>query len=177
MHRSVLAFILAGTLLGANVAHAGMGTKVSSRYDPVEAANVARAGLPTVILGQASAGASADSIRALLRAPGWLGAATFESATSSTSDARLVIVFNPTNAAAAKRDICRDVAALGLDQPGSRLVIRAAFCIDDKMVTRVTAAERPLNGPDDPRLAKLMRRVVEQLFPRTSRTQFDSPGL
>jgi len=177
MNRHFLAIIFASALLGSGVAQAGMGTKVTARYDPFEAARVARVGLPTIILGEAASGLDAEAIHTLLLAPGWLGGAAFEPAVPSTSGARLVVVFNPTDPAAAKRDICRDVAALGLGQPGPRLVIRAAYCIDDEMVTRVTVAERPLDGPDDPRLANLMRRVVEQLFPQNSRSQFDSPGL
>ena len=91
--------------------------------------------------------------------------------------ARLVIIFNPSDPAAAKRDVCGDVGALGLAAPGQRLVIRAAYCIGNEMVTRVTAAERSLKGADDPRFSKLLRRVVSQLFPRNARSQFDSPGL
>lgn len=178
MQKRILATILTGAMLSAGSVQAGMGTKVSFHYDPVEAAGHARSGLPTVVLGQVAPGADADAdaIRALLRPPSWLRSATFETAAPNTPDARLVIIFNPSDPAAAKRDICGDVAALGLDEPGQRLVIRAAYCIGNEMLTRVTAAERPLKGPDDPRFRKLMRRVVNQLFPRTGRSQYDSPG-
>lgn len=171
------ATILTVAVLSAGSVQAGMGTKVSSRYDPVEVAGLARSGLPTIILGQAGQGVDESAVRDLLRPPSWLRPATFELAAPSTPGARLVIIFNPSDPAAAKRDVCGDVAGLDLGEPGQRLVIRAAYCIGNEMVTRVTAAERPLKGPDDPRFSKLMRRVVSQLFPRTARSQFDSPGI
>lgn len=177
MQKTGLATILIVAVLSAGSAQAGMGTKVSSRYDPVEVAGLARSGLPTIILGQAGPGMEETAVRDLLRAPSWLRSATFETAAPNTPGPRLVIIFNPSDPAAAKRDVCGDVSALGLDEPGPRLVIRAAYCIGNEMVTRVTAVERPVKGPDDPRFSKLMRRVVSQLFPRTARSQFDSPGL
>jgi hypothetical protein len=172
-----LATILSVAVLSAGSVQAGMGTKVSSRYDPVEVAGLARSGLPTVILGQAGQGVEASVVKDLLRPPGWLGSASFDAAAPNTPGARLVIIFNPSDPAAAKRDVCGDVAALDLDEPGQRLVIRAAYCIGNEMVTRVTAVERPIKGPDDPRFSKLLRQVVSQLFPRTGRSQFDSPGI
>lgn len=177
MQKAYLAISLAIAVLSAAGAQAGMGTKVSPRYDPVEAAGLARSGLPTVILGQAAAGANAAGVRALLRPPGWLGSATFVDAAPATASARLVILFNPGDPAAAKREVCGDVSTLSFAEPGARLVIRAAYCIGDEMVTRVTSAGRAVDGLNDPRLAKLMRQVVSQLFPRTDRSQFDSPGL
>ena len=177
MHKIGLATILTIAVLCAGSVQAGMGTKVSTRYDPVEVAGLARSGLPTIILGQAGQGVDESAVRNLLRAPSWLTSATFEAAAPNTPGARLVIIFNPSDPAAAKRDVCGDVAALGLDEPGQRLIIRAAYCIGNEMVTRVTAAERPIKGAADPRFSKLVRRVVSNLFPRTARSQFDSPGI
>lgn len=177
MLKIAFATIVSVAVLSAGSVQAGMGTKVSSRYDPVEVAGLARSGLPTIILGQAGQGVNETAVRDLLRPPSWLRSATFESAAPNTPGARLVIIFNPSDPAAAKRDVCGDIAALDLDEPGQRLVIRAAYCIGNEMVTRVTAAERPIKGSDDPRFSKLMRRVVSQLFPRTARSQFDSPGI
>ena len=177
MQKIGLATILTIAVLSAGSVQAGMGTKVTSRYDPVEVAGLARSGLPTVILGQAGQGVEESAVRDRLRAPGWLKSAKFETVAPNTPGPRLVFIFNPSDPAAAKRDVCGDVAALGLDAPGQRLVIRAAYCIGNEMVSRVTAAERPIEGPDDPRFNKLMRRVVNQLLPRTGRSQFDSPGI
>jgi hypothetical protein len=177
MSKTIVIMILAFALLGVSSVQAGMGTKVTLRYDPFEVRGMARPGIPTVILGQAADGADAGAVRALLHVPSWLGSTTFVDAGPSTSGHRLVFILNPSDPVAAKRDVCGQVGGLGLAQPGPRLTIRAAYCIGDKMVSRVTAVERPVSGPDDPRLRKLLRRIVDGLLPRTSRAQYNPPGL
>ncbi len=166
---------LAGFALTASAAQAGMGSKVTSLYDASFVTVLARAGIPTVILGNVAPGVAPEAIRAMLSPPGWIRAATFVAGQPSPKGMRLVILFNPSDPVAAKRDVCGDLSALSFGPPGGRLVVRAAFCVDSDLATRVTAAERSITGIDDPRLTKLLGRVIDMLFPAANRFTGGSP--
>lgn len=174
MKRVLGAIALAASL--STPAMAGMGSHITPRYVPNEASIAARAGMPTVILGQAGT-AEATDVLPLLRLPGWFRDGTFVAAPPATTGPRVVILLNPADPVAAKRNVCGDVSQLAFGEQGRRFVVRAAFCVGDEIRSRVTASEAPVGGADDPRLATILRRVTTLLFPGQTRFQIDPPGI
>jgi len=69
----------------------------------------------------------------------------------------------PSDPVAAKRDVCGDLFAPSFGPLGKRLVIKAAFLVDTDLAPRVTAAEHPATGIDDPIFTKLLGRVIDLL--------------
>lgn len=173
MKRTMGALALA--ILSVSPAAAGMGSYLTSHYAPSEVGIVMRSGMPTVILGQAG-DADAEDVLALLRLPGWLSDGSYVAASPATKAPRLVVLLNPTDHVAAKRDVCRDVSRLAFGDQGSRFILRAAFCSGDRIISRVTASEAPVTGADDPRLVAVLNRVTFSLFPGQTHFQVDPPG-
>lgn len=153
-----------------------MGAQVTPRYAPGEVALLAQRGMPTVVVGRVGAAAAEDVI-ALLRMPGWVPASNFVAARPSHTGTRLVILLNPADPVAAKRHVCRDPAALSFNGQATRLVIRAAFCDGERILTRVTANETPLSGAEDPHLSWILSQVLSLTFPQSTRFEIDAPGL
>ncbi len=153
---------------------AGMGSHVSPRYDPGIAQSLASGGMPTVV--RTGIG-TPDGVAALLRRPGWMRDGTFVTAPPATAGTRLVFVIAPVDAVAAKRDICDTPNELAVAEQGRRLVIRAAFCEGDRILSRATASESAVGGADDPRFARILNRMVDMLLPRATRFQVDPPGI
>jgi len=169
----LLTTIVALGVLCVAPAMAGMGSKVTSRYDPGVVAALAAGGMPTVVRGAIG---SADAVIGLMRPPGWMSAGSFVPAASTTQGTRLVFLIAPADAVAAKRDVCEDPDALDYGAQGSRLVIRAALCEGDRFVSRATASERPVSGIDDQRFARIVNHMILLLMPQATRFQVDPPN-
>lgn len=172
--RAAIAALLG--VLAATPSQAGMGVLVTSQYAPGEVALLAQRGMPTVIVGRVGA-AGAEDVIALLRMPGWVPASSFVATPPTHTGTRLVILLNPADPVAAKRGVCCDPAALSFEGQSTRLVIRAALCDGERILTRVTANETPVSGADDPRLAWILSQVLALAFPQSTRFEIDAPGL
>jgi hypothetical protein len=127
--------------------------------------------MPLEVVGQPFAGLDASDIAwhvaQRMKLPAWFAVRDFAPAPvegTPSGNYRTVLVFNNADLTTDSDDLCRSMDKIETNLPGDQIIVIAAFCAGDEVVTDTYGAA-PANSPDSEEYHQLLWQISMTLFP------------
>lgn len=114
-----------------------------------------------------SAGTDDAALVAALPKPGTATPFNYKAVAASAPGRHyyVVLVFNPSVAAAGDNDSCAHPGDEPYRPGGGPITVKAVFCVADHWASSLVGFGEPASGPQDPRFQALMRQTIALLLP------------